>query len=401
MPNQIEDEEQEVEHCAFCQNTDIQMLEMTYHLGALRPPREPWWREDTDEILVCEDHYFVCDDCDCRFHPDRMYSETRCVACQEQYSQCVGCSEEFSVEDLQYDSCDDPYCENCWESLDDNDDDDQYDYPSVQTRRAIQSYSYKPSPLFGLVVDGELQRIMEPRHKNANQVFMGFELETNRRSYDFDLADSAQHLLNATGDSDYLYNKEDGSISGFEIVTHPCTLEAHKLLLPREALTELANKYGLSSWSSVNGTGAGLHVHVSKKSFKAPTHLYKFQLFHYRNSAIIKKFAGRDSSRWATFDRSIYDSMTEIAKGNRSQDNRYSALNFQNRTTVELRYFRGSLKPETVLGVLEFVHSVHEYTRILTSKEVATNGLDWSRYKAWLADQNYEFLPTVMATRCV
>jgi hypothetical protein len=130
-------------------------------------------------------------------------------------------------------------------------------------------------------------------------------------------------------------------------------------------------------------------------------------MFHYHNADIIKKFAGRDSDRWATFRRTTdptdyaYDNMVEICKGNRSQNNRYSALNFQNRNTIELRYFRGSLKPETVLGVLEFCHSVHAYTKLLTAKEVATGRLAWGSYKMWLAEQPYEYLPSVMATRCV
>jgi hypothetical protein len=233
----------------------------------------------------------------------------------------------------------------------------------------------------------------------------GFELETNAR--DRSRVHAASDFLMSEAPDEYLYNKDDGTISGFEIVTHPFTLDAHKLLLPREAISDLSSKFALSSWSSVEGNGAGLHVHISKKSFVGASHQYKFQMFHYHNADIIKKFAGRDSDRWATFRRTTdpteygYDNMAEICKGNRSQNNRYSALNFQNRNTIELRYFRGSLKPETVLGVLEFCHSVHAYTKLLTAKEVATGRLAWGSYKMWLAEQPYEYLPSVMATRCV
>lgn len=165
---------------------------------------------------------------------------------------------------------------------------------------------------------------------------------------------------------------------------------------------------GMASWRKVNGEGAGLHVHVSKASF-SHSHLHKFQLFHYINSEYLKKFAGRDSGRWASFNRTSAQygddpKLSQLAKGDydHSDLRRYHALNFVPRNTVELRYFRGSLKHETVLAVLELVHAMWTFTRITTSADYRRGGLSWSMFQEWLVTQpEYEFLPEVMSVRGV
>jgi hypothetical protein len=352
----------------------------------------------TNELVNHEYVVYHCDDCDNYYHHAIYNTDSdRCDSCHSCYNNCVNCDEEVHDDYAYRDDDGESYCESCWSDADSN--------PDNQQSRTIQSYSYRPTPIFGWSVESHIIRGLSVPRDNQRDLFMGFELETNAR--DRSTIHDASDFLMGEAPDEYLYNKEDGSISGFEIVTHPFTLEAHKQMFPREAISALSSQYSLSSWSSVNGTGAGLHVHLSKKSFAGSAHQFRFQMFHYRNADFIKKFAGRDSDRWASFRRTTdrndygYDDMVEICKGNRSQNNRYSALNFQNTHTIELRYFRGSLKPETVLGVLEFCHSVHAYTKLLTAKEVIDGCLAWGSYKMWLADQNYEYLPQVLATRCV
>lgn len=352
----------------------------------------------TNELVNYEYVVYFCEDCDSHYHHAIYNTESdRCDSCHSCYNDCRDCGEEVHDDYSYRDDDGEAYCESCWSESDYN--------PDNQRARTIQSYSYRPTPIFGWSVESHIIRGLSVPRDNQRDLFMGFELETNAR--DRSTIHDASAFLMDSAPEEYLYNKEDGSISGFEIVTHPFTLEAHKQMFPRDAIADLSSKYSLSSWSSVNGTGAGLHVHLSKKSFAGSAHQFRFQMFHYRNADFIKKFAGRDSDRWASFRRTTdrndygYDDMVEICKGNRSQNNRYSALNFQNTHTIELRYFRGSLKPETVLGVLEFCHSVHAYTKLLTAKEVIDGCLVWGSYKMWLADQNYEYLPQVLATRCV
>lgn len=407
-----DDGEEEIELCIFTGhvlNEDTREHEYVHYR---REHTVDWdsdtmshgWRQVSEYVSYTNEYVdgiqivVYCENCDGFFHYSLFNDDTeRCHGCDENYTNCYNCETEIEVDDSYSDDDGDNYCRDCWAEHDQN--------PNNQQSRTIQSYSYRPSPIFGWVIESQLRRGLSVPRAVINEPMFGFELETNARDRST-IRDASAFLLDQSPD-EYLYNKEDGSISGFEIVTHPFTLEAHKMLFPRDAIAKLSSQYSLSSWSSVNGTGAGLHVHISKKSFAGSAHQFRFQMFHYRNAESIKKFAGRDSDRWASFRRTTdrddygYDNMVEICKGNRVQNNRYSALNFQNASTIELRYFRGSLKPETVLGVLEFCHSVHAYTKLLTAKEIIDGCLVWGSYKMWLADQNYEYLPQVLATRCV
>ena len=401
----------EPEETHFCHFTGVELTDDTleYEAVIFRNSNAFTWDEDTmsfgyrhtEEYVYYTNEpqdfnqqlVFHCDDCGSMFHYS-LYDEdtSRCHGCNENYNNCFTCEEEIHSDYSYYDDDGDSYCGDCWSESERNPENQSSQY------NTILNYGHKPSWVMGWVVESQLVRGMRVPREILSEPTFGIELETNARDRSL-VNEAAQYLLEQAPD-DYLFNKEDGSINAFEIVTHPCTLEAHKLLLPREAISQLSSRYSLSSWSSVNGNGAGLHVHINKKSFAGSSHQYKFQLFHYRNAETMKRFAGRDSS-WGSFNKNRYDNYAEICKGNCSQSERRSALNFMNRDTIELRYFRGSLKPETVLGVLEFVHSVHKYTKLLTTKEVANGHLAWGSYKMWLSEQSYEYLPSVMATRCV
>lgn len=319
-----------------------------------------------------------------------------CTGCYENRSTCDyrRCDVEDWTDNLCWDETDEAhYCDHHYlvvleERGEDDDGDEEYDYDG--RGGVIQSYSYRPTPIFRLVSDDD--SVVTLRRPGGSP-FLGFELETNCREDDYTISrrhriDGAKFLLEQHP-SDYLYVKEDGSITGFEIVSHPATVYAHKRLLKPDALRALATTYGQASWTSVNGTGAGLHVHISKSSFVKPSHIQRFQMFHSTNAPMIKKLAGRDSNRWATFERGnrYGERMIDLSRGH-VQSNRYSALNFQNSSTIELRYFRGSLDPRTVFGVLEFVHSLWKYTQVINAKEISDGNIAWERYRNWLLDEN-------------
>lgn len=325
--------------------------------------------------------------------------DTYCETCEEDRTSCDyrRCDVQDWTDNMYWDEEDDCYyCDthyNLIQAQRDEDNDGGYDDDYRRSDSPIQNYSFRPTPMFRLVGDND-EIITWNRAMNGSasrlMPYLGFELETNFRG---DYSD--QRRLNIAGakflldahESDYLYVKEDGSISGFEIVSHPATVYAHKRLIKMDAFRTLATDYKQASWTSVNGTGAGLHVHISKASFVKPSHIQRFQIFHDRNQDVIKKFAGRDSNRWATFQRDAEIRMMDLSRGFQ-QYNRYSALNFQNASTIELRYFRGSLDAKTLLGVLEFVHSVWKYTQVIHAKEISDGNIRWDRYRNWLLDEN-------------
>jgi hypothetical protein len=102
----------------------------------------------------------------------------------------------------------------------------------------------------------------------------------------------------------------------------------------------------------------------------------------YDNERQIGRLAGRTSS-YATFeDKGRL--VSKIKHGNQS-NGRYSAINSDNSATLEVRVFRGSLKPQRVLMALELVQCAVEYTRDL-HVNASNKALSWMMFTRYVAD---------------
>lgn len=225
-------------------------------------------------------------------------------------------------------------------------------------RQFIQNYSFRPIPVF----------------HGIGPVFMGFELEVAYGPADDDKA--AMHAVSELGTLAYL--KEDGSVNGFEIVTHPMSYDYAMSGFPWHLLSEL-DELGMEADST-----CGLHIHVSKKGFTNPAHIYRWMKFFYRNRENIVKIARRESSEWAKFSPSARREIKDYAKGKKGQD-RYSAINTQNRSTFEVRIFASSLDEADIKACLGLVDATVEYTRQLTTADILKKkGWDWQSFQSWL-----------------
>lgn len=268
------------------------------------------------------------------------------------------------------------YCESCWDNNvytcdecgDQYWDGDGHDC-EADGSHLINSYSYKPRPYFF----------------GTASYHMGFELEVE--SDGNSIRDGAEVVTNALGERIYL--KEDGSLNqGFEIVTHPHSLEEYQANFDWDALGQL-RRLGFRSWDT---STCGLHVHVSRTAFGIPNsrrditkvqaHELRFMKLIYDNERQISRLAGRTSS-YATFeDKGRL--VSKIKHGNQS-NGRYSAINSDNSATLEVRVFRGSLKPARVLMALELVQCAVEYTRGL-HVSASNKALSWMMFTRYVAD---------------
>lgn len=261
-----------------------------------------------------------------------------------------------------------PYCDcspmcSAWNDEPDYDDDSGL----------INSYSYKPEPVFH--GDGPL--------------FLGTEIEVGMPY------NAVNRLARTATDSlgDVAYLKEDGSITGFEIVTHPMSYAYAMEKFPWEVLPELHQDGAYD-----DDDAAGIHVHVSRDGFAGPGHMYRWMKLIYRNASEVVRFAGRESTQWAPFRRSARrDIKTYVDK--RSPDrfyaDRYNAINVTNRETLELRIFASSLKPSRVQAALGFTAASVEYAGQLTAYDVAHNdGWSWPSFADWVAPKP-EYEPLV------
>lgn len=265
-----------------------------------------------------------------------------------------------------------PYNCTCWSCRGDGRD-DVYDDVYDDDSGLINSYSFKPEPVF----------------YGAGPLFLGAEIEVATPYAE--RGSVARAAAEAFGSLAYL--KEDSSISdGFEIVTHPMSYRYAIDQFPWDGLTAL-QEVGAQADDST-----GIHVHLSRDGFTSPSHMYRWMKLIYRNRREVVRVAGRESDQWAPFHREARRNVKAyVDKRNtdRFYANRYNAINVANRETLELRIFASSLAPTRVQAALGFAAATAEYAGQLTAHDVAhNNGWSWPSFADWVAPK-LEYEPLV------
>ena len=307
-----------------------------------------------------EDRTCLCQRCGQRFWKDQNAGDEEqplCPECFEMYyTTCSECGTVLPLGEAYYD--DDGDRELCWAC-----------YNQSHQERAIQDYYYKPEPVFY----GEGNR------------FFGVELEVDQGG---ELNRNARRLLEiANQGEDRLYIKHDGSLGeGFELVSHPMTLDYHCREMPWPGLLQASREMG---YRSHQASTCGLHVHVNREAFgeterEQEACIARILYFFERNWEELLKFSRRTRrqlERWA--DRYGYkeqprEILDHAKKG--GHGGRYSCVNLQNEATVEFRIFRGTLKWNTFVATLQLVNRVCDVALYLSDQEL--KAMTWSSFAA-------------------
>ena len=333
----------------------------------------------SDDEVVCDDCVWGCEKCQKIFASgdDRniVDGEIWCQRCADHSAHyCNICESMFSGYTYGTDDWDGTMCEPCFNnetSYCEQCDNTYYngcnaDHDYEEDNRVIHDYSYRPDPRFFRLPSEEFHRL-----------YFGIEIETEVRGQDYALRRVAAEHANKLEEQGLAYLKSDGSLEcGFEIVTHPMT---HKYYASAEPLWEvvrtLKTEYNMMSWGTKT---CGLHVHISRSGFSGGSHQHRFLQLVYNNKKLYELLAGRSASHWAKFDDN-HDPHTGVKslkhKFDRNGSDRYSAVNTNNRNTLEMRIFRGSLNPRFIKSAIDLAHASVEFTRTMNVKEVIDNGL--------------------------
>jgi hypothetical protein len=334
-----------------------------------------------------EFHHYTCCFYVCSNYPaphvvERNYDEacSNCNHCENHCScsHCDRCSETVDQTCSACERCDDccrcTFCEGCGDAADSVCGDCTYcEYCGCECANEIESYNHVPSEVFfhGEGVITRRSRYGEYPEAPDSQTYLGLEIEMEAEG------DSPNELALLWKGTTLGIAKSDGSLSnGVECVTYPHTYEA----LCNSELTKTLNRLGqmgARAW----GTGTcGLHVHVSRKTFGNKAHLWRFVSSLTDMQKEMKKLAGRDSEQWANWNGRTRPSKVVAGKG--SQCGRYVAINLENEGTVELRFWRGTLRPESVLGTAATVDGLVQWTRKMTFSDVK-KGFHFGDFIAW------------------
>ena len=314
-----------------------------------------------DGTVMCEECFHalttVCECCEERIWRDDAEGDdhiTLCYRCYENhYTSCERCGRLIHHDYANYDDDEDlPYCDACFAKL---------------NRRFIHAYNHKPSPIF----------------YGEGNLFMGVELEIDGGGEDGDHAREIMALVNE--DDDHVYCKHDGSLNeGFEIVSHPMSLDYHTYEMDWHAVLEKAVELG---YTSHNTSTCGLHIHCSRKAFgeeyeEQEAAIGRIVYFVEKHWNELVKFSRRKASnlnRWAARYATISGTAKETYEKAKSKyTDRYVAVNLQNYATVEFRLFRGTLRYQTFMATLQLVHEICESAIALSDMEMEM--LSWSDF---------------------
>ena len=297
-----------------------------------------------DDKIICDDcldrYYVTCANCNEYIHIDDGNSTidgTVCDYCyNEYYVECHECGEIIHHDDSVYcDYNEEYYCREC--------------YDEYMNNCTIHDYGYKPEPYF---------------YGNSDKLYMGIELEIDGAG---EKPANAGELLEIDGE-DRIYCKHDGSLDdGFEIVSHPATLEYHIYNMQWSRILEHALYMGYKSHDA--GT-CGLHIHISRNALgdcydqqeRTVAKILYFIEKHWQKMLVFSRRTQYQLDRWASRYGILDEELPEdILKRAKSGCGRYKAVNLQNYNTIEFRFFRGTLKHTTFIATLQFVHNICNY----------------------------------------
>lgn len=232
-------------------------------------------------------------------------------------------------------------------------------------------FNYSTSPLnmlqWPLVAKGE--------HKPP---LYGIELEM---STDY----SVQDLVDAS-DEPFFIIKNDSSVSGnkryaYEMVTVPMSYKAHK-----KQWAWWFSNLDYNKFDCTKDTTNGMHVHVGLDTFVSEKHKTDFAWFFTQPSHqdFMTAFSERTpSSMNAYAPMPNYRAQTPVGAYKetvrRCQDKR-GTISWSNKSTIEVRLFRGIVSLADVLKNLEFVDSIFYFT--MDEKNVSQ--LNLKNYFKWL-----------------
>ena len=322
-----------------------------------------------------DDATVVCEHCGERIWSDDnagIMSMPLCDHCYDNhYTSCDDCGRIIHQDYANYFDDDDyPYCDACF---------------SNRNNSPIRDYNYKPDPIFF----GEGNR------------YFGVELEIDKGGKDSENAEHIMHAANA--DAEHIYIKSDGSLNdGMEIVTHPMSLDYHRVDMPWERICDKAIRLHYQSHKT---TTCGLHIHVNRDTFGETREeqdecISRVLYFVEHHWAELLKFSRRTEytmNKWAARYGYKHDPKAILDSAKKGCNGRYACVNITNWSTIEFRMFKGTLKVNTIIATLELVNKICDLALYLTDEEIA--GISWTSFVKSLNNDDHGELITYLKER--
>ena len=255
-------------------------------------------------------------------------------------------------------------------------------------RIVVESFSMRMPTMKAMMIIHDYYHKPEPEFRGNGSRFFGVELEVDGAG---ESNRNAQLILDAANSGEErVYIKHDGSLNeGFEIVTHPMTLEYHLKEMPWAEVLAKAKEMGYLSHQA--GT-CGLHVHINRTAFgeteaEQDEAIARLLYFFEKNFEELIKFSRRSPSqlkKWAA-RYGLKENPKEIldhAKGD-CRGERYTCVNLTNAHTIECRMWRGTLKYNTLAATLQLIDRICDVALYFSDEEI--KAMSWTTFVAGCA----------------
>lgn len=356
---------------------EIQMEEKNICIccGCEIPEDEVYYINDEPICQDClNEECSICEHCgDVIWNDDSVHDEHTilCTDCfNNHYYRCYECGDIIHENEIYWHG-NEPYCEQCYDNRCD-------DY--------INDYSYKPEPIF-----------YNSSNNNYitynNQRYYGVELEIDKGGKYDEYAENILYIGNKS--NEHIYIKSDSSLDdGFEIVSHPMTLEYHLNEMQWQEVIYEAKALGYRSHDT---STCGLHIHIGRNELgntydqqeEIIAKIIYFIELHWNEMLKFSRRTQSNMNRWSA--RIGYETTSKkILHKAKETYNRYVAVNLLNRSTVEIRMFRGTLKYNTFVATLQIVDKIVDIAINLTDEEI--DNLSWSEFVSTLDKEKYSQL---------
>jgi hypothetical protein len=279
-----------------------------------------------------------------------------------------------------------------------------WDIPPHHDTDELDDYSFNPAAEWGF----ETKKQGVSRKPLPKQLYFGLELE-----YEMNDEDETSDIVEIAHDLQFAAS-EDGSLScGVEFKSKPLCYE-----LVHERVPELLNRVRGSVHADRT---CGLHIHLSKAGLTLmQIGLIQDFIYNPDNRDFISKLAGRGPNTYCQRDidygklariRKVEKSLKYDKDGNPLLDSngnriieydkdfwggeKYEALNFCRRETIEFRLFAASMRQHRVLGRVEFVKALTEWTS-MTERKTFAEVRDFQQFLTFIKNQGRKRFPNLL-----
>ena len=311
----------------------------------------------------------------------------------DHFTKCADCGSYEYDDDIRYAYDDDPICTVCIDNYrySENRDtyvseDDWYDEEESESQHDEYIYEYCED-----VMEHCDFTVSDKDRTELYPLYMGVELEVERRNgCPYEIGEMTTNDFHNGKTGQFAIMKSDGSLSnGFEIVTCPATLNAH-----RENWDKFLNGDSIKHLKSWNTDTTGMHIHISRNHL-TQLNIGKLLVFinDSKNEEFVNHIAGRNSDQWAKKSpKKILDCVQSSEK--------YEAVNMSHRNTIEFRIFKGNLAKQGLFRVMEFVHALVGFSKttsmtklsykdFIKYMELPQNRSEYKIFYGWLTRKSY------------